>query len=106
MVKSKGLFLSKLTQSQGDTNAERVASIQELTHVTYKREVENLEMAIKDLEIKRDALIDFSSQGDVVKVAEFNAAYFVEQDIKMSLELEKLAMVLEVVKKRYESLFI
>ena len=36
---------------------------------------------------------------------EFNADQFVDRDIKISLEIEKLNLVLGVAKKRYDLLF-
>ena len=55
--------------------------------------------------MQQSALLDLSNQGEIAKASEFNADQFVDRDIKISLEIEKLNLVLGVAKKRYDLLF-
>ena len=105
MAEKKGLFLSELQKDKTKLTQARVSAINESSELKYKRTIEDIEVGIKDLTMQQSALLDLSNQGEIAKASEFNADQFVDRDIKISLEIEKLNLVLGVAKKRYDLLF-
>jgi len=105
-IKSKvGQFMARLSETNDDTNNERVKAIYDTAEVTHKRTIENTEMKIRNLKIKRDALLDFKSNGNVKSYEDFGAVNFVKQDTDLSFEIDTEERVLKILKERYSELF-
>lgn len=102
---SKELFKTKLSQTQDETNSDRIEIIYEETKTLFNREIENLQMQLKEIGVNRKSLLDFRNDGEIIKPEDFKPKEFVRMDIELSLQEYNLNQALQVVKDRYKSLF-
>jgi len=103
--KEKGLFLSKLGKNTSELNEDRISSIHESAKISYKRQIENVEMEIKNNNIAREEHLDLFSNGEMMKAADFDPDGFVKMDAETTFNIKRLELVLEALEERYAKLF-
>tara|TARA_R110002096_G_scaffold228815_2_gene418268 strand:+ start:102 stop:416 length:315 start_codon:yes stop_codon:yes gene_type:complete len=101
----KGKLMTQLSKSQTEVNADRIASIHESSEVSYKRRIEDKELQIKNQKIDREALLDFSDKGDIIRSSRFDCGRLTNDDASISCEIRANELILEVLKERYKVLF-
>lgn len=103
-----GAFISSLKRNNKQIREDRATSIAEDVQTLYKRTVEDIELKIKKLKRDRDAMLDLSptTAQSLVLASDFDAAQFVEKDLKLGVDIRNLEIQLEIAKKQYEYLFV
>ena len=101
------LFLNSLIRNNDQIKKDRALSIAEAAQLTYKREVEDTELRLKQLRREREAMLDLSptNADSLVLAADFDAKKFVERDIQLGVSIRNLEIILEIAKTRYAQLF-
>ena len=103
----KGAFVGSLVRNNKKIREDRAIAIAEAAQMIYKREVEDLEMQIKQLKREREAMLDLSPTDaqSLVLASDFDAKNFVKKDVEMGLKIRNLEITIEIAKSRYELLF-
>ena len=106
-MEGKGAFYSTLVRNNKKIREDRATAIQEAVELTYKREVEDLQIKIKQLKRERENMLDLSPSDatSLILASDFNEKEFVEKDIKLGIEIRNLEIKLEIAKGRYTYLF-
>lgn len=103
-----GAFILSLKRNNKQIREDRATSIAEDVQTLYKRTVEDIELKIKKLKRDRDSMLDLSPTNaqSLVLSSDFDAAQFVEKDIKLGIDIRNLEIQLEIARKQYEYLFV
>jgi hypothetical protein len=106
-VKGKGLFIESLNRNNSQIKEDRATAILEDTQLKYKRKVEDLGIDIRNLERKREAMLDLSPSdaNSLTLSKDFDAENYVNSDLEIATKIETKKMVLKVAKERYQELF-
>lgn len=105
--KTTGIFLESLKRNAPKIRADRAEAIAEAAQILYKRAVEDLEIAIRQIERDRANALDMSPDNitSLKVAADFDAKSFVSKDIGYGIQLRNLKIELELSKERYAQLF-
>lgn len=103
----KGLIYESLGRSNAQIRQERGDAIAEDLEMTYKREVEDLDMKLKRMERDRRNMFDFSptNSQSLVMAKDLESADIKEKDLALSLNIRNTSILLEIAKDRYSELF-
>ncbi len=102
-----GKFTVSLKRNNTQIRHDRAITIVEDVFLKYKRLIEDLELEIRELERKRESLIDVSPSDThtIINPNDFDADKYIEKDMNISIELRNLEIKLEISKKRFNYLF-
>lgn len=102
-----GAFYNSLIRNNSQIKKDRAAAIHEAAQLIYRRRIEDTELAIKHIKRKREAALDLSPDNALsLKPAnKFSEEEFVNDDIKMGIDLRNLEIKLEIMRERYKYLF-
>lgn len=99
-------FAEILKRNNKQIRDDRAIAIIEDAELEYKREIENMDRDLKKLIRKREAMLDLSPGNSYSLTPEkFDAAVFVEEDLKLGIEIRNLEIKLEIATKKYTELF-
>lgn len=103
----KGAFVSSLQRNNKQIKDDRATSIAEDAQLSYRREIEDLEMSIKRMRRTQDNMLDMSPENSqsLILGKDFDAAGFIEMDTKLGLEIRNANIKLEIATERYDFLF-
>ena len=103
----KGAFVGSLVRNNKKIREDRAIAIAEAAQMIYKREVEDLEMQIKQRKREREAMLDLSptTADSLVLASDFDAKQFVSKDIQIGIDIRNLEIKLEIANGRYKKLF-
>jgi hypothetical protein len=103
----QGAFIDSLQRNNKKIREDRAISISEDAQMTYKREIEDMQMSIKRLKRDRENLLDLSPThaDSLVLASDFNAQEFVKKDIQIGVDIRNLEIKLEIAMARYLHLF-
>jgi len=97
--------MTQLSKSQDEINKDRIESIYESSKMSYKRRIEDKEAQIKNQKIDRDALLDFSDKGDIIRSSRYDCDRLTNDDASISCSIKSNELILKVLKERYKVLF-
>lgn len=102
-----GSFVESLKRNNKQIRGDRATAIAEDAQMTYKREVEDLQIRIKRMERERDAMLDLSPThaDSLILASDFDAKRFTERDIELGVKIRQDEIKLEIAMARYEKLF-
>lgn len=103
----KGAFLESLVRNNKKIREDRAVAIGEDAQIRYKREVEDLEIAIRQLSREREGMLDLSPDNamSLMVANDFDSKAFVEKDLNLGLQIRNLEIKLDIAKTRYAHLF-
>jgi len=103
----KGAFGASLLRNNKKIRADRAVAIAEAADMLYKRQVEDLEVQLKQIKREREGMLDMSPTDAIslVLAADFDAKAFVEKDIELGITIRNLEIKLDIAKTRYKHLF-
>lgn len=106
-LEMKGAFIESLQRNNKKIREDRAVAIAEDAQLLYKREVEDLEIQIKQHRRERDAMLDLSptNADSLVLASDFDSKNFVNKDIELGVKIRNLEIKLEIAKTRYTELF-
>ena len=103
----KGAFFESLVRNNKKIREDRAQAIQEAAEITYKREVEDLQLKIKQQRRDRDNMLDMSPENSLslIVASDFDEKLFVAKDIEIGINIRNLEIKLEIALARYNVLF-
>jgi formylmethanofuran dehydrogenase subunit E-like metal-binding protein len=103
----KGAFVSSLKRNAKQIREDRAVAIAEGTELLYKREVEDLQLQIRELRRERNSMIDLSPANttSLVLASDFDSKQFILKDIEIGVKVRNLEIKLEIATNRYNELF-
>ena len=103
----KGAFVGSLVRNNKKIREDRAIAIAEEAQMKYKRQVEDLELRIKQMKRERENMLDMSptSADSLVMASDFDGNSFVDKDLKLGVDIRNLEIKLDVAKDRYAYLF-
>lgn len=103
----KGAFVTSLKRNNKEIRNDRALAIAENAQMIYKREIEDMEVNLKQMRRERENMLDLSP-GDKFSLklaSDFNAKIFVDKDIQLGVDIRNLEIKLELARKQYKHLF-
>lgn len=106
-AKMPGAFFASLTRNNKQIRADRAVAIAETAQMLYRRQVEDLEVQLKQKRRDRENMLDLSPDNAMsLKLAsDFDAAEFVAKDLSLGVDIRNLEIKLEIANKQYANLF-
>lgn len=103
----KGAFFDSLTRNNKQIRSDRAQAITEDAQTLYRRTIEDLELKVRRMQRERENMIDLSPTHaqSLVLATDFDAASFVEKDVKLGVDIRNDLIRLEIAKKQYAELF-
>lgn len=107
VVVKEGAFIESLKRNNKQIREDRATAISEDAQLLYKREVEDLNVAVRRMERDQENMLDMSPDNATsLKLAsDFNAAEYVAKDIEIGVKIRNAKIRLEIAKARYQHLF-
>ena len=104
---TQGAFLESLVRNNKKIRQDRAEAIGEDAQIRYKREAEDLEIKMRQLNRERESMLDMSPENamSLVLASDFDSKAFVEKDIAMGVEMRNLQIKLEIASERFTHLF-
>lgn len=105
--KKEGAFLSSLKRNNKAIRDDRAEAIGEDAQVLYRRQIEDLRLAIRRMERDQENMLDLSPDTAIsLKLAsDFNATEYVMKDLDLGVKIRNESIRLEIAEKRYAYLF-
>ena len=102
-----GAFILSLKRNNRDIKNDRATAIAEDAELVFKREIEDLQMKLKRLIRKRDNMLDLSPSNthSLMLAEDFDAKGFVEEDLKLAVEIRNLEIKISLGELRFQHLF-
>jgi len=106
-VNVKGAFVDSLKRNFRDIRNDRAQNIAEEAEVKLRRNIEDLDLSLRDLKRKRENALDLSpANATSLKPAQdFDADAWATKEIDYIIKIHNLEMVLKGAKERYNYLF-
>lgn len=103
----KGAFFGSLVRGNKQIKSDRAIAIYEDAELIYKREMEDIQTAIKRLNRDRENMLDMNPDSAIsLKLAsDFDAKAFTAKDVEIGIKLRELNIKLEIMQTRYNYLF-
>ena len=103
----EGAFLGALKRNNKQIRDDRAIAIVESAQLVFKREVEDLEMSIKQMKRDQENMLDLSPTNaqSLVLASDFDASKYAKKDIEIGVKIRNAEITLEIAKKRYVYLF-
>lgn len=104
---TNGAFLESLKRNNAKIREDRATAIAEDAEIMFKREIEDLGIAIKRLQREQDNMLDLSptDANSLVLASDFDAKNYVNKEIELGVKIRNLEIKYEIAKKRYDHLF-
>lgn len=105
-IKTKGRFLENLQKSNESIRKDRAVTISEGVELTYKRKIEDSEIAIKELVRSLDGMMDINpTLSTSLDYGTFDQSTWVDKRVSILTEIQIKRRILESIKTDYKSLF-
>ena len=105
--KVKGAFMESLVRTNKEIRTDRAMAIAENAELLFKREVEDLAIQIKRKKRDRENLLDQSPTNaqSLVVASDFDGKKFVDNYVRLGIEIRELEIRYEIASKSYKRLF-
>lgn len=102
-----GTFMKSLIRTNKQIKHDRAEVIAEGAQLRYRREIEDMEIQLKDMQRERTNMLDLSAENthSLMLGKDFNAPKFVDRDIELGVDMRNLGIKLKLAKERYTELF-
>ena len=102
-----GAFQESLYRNNAKIRRDRADTIIEAAQMKYKREVEDLELELKQLHRELENMLDLSPTNamNLTLASDFDSKDFVTKDLEIGVRIRNLEIKVEIAKKRYGYLF-
>jgi len=104
---NEGAFISSLKRNNTKIKADRAEAIGEDAQLIYKRQIEDLKVAIKRMKREQENMLDLSptSAINLTLASDFDAPVYVSKDIELSVKIRNESIKLDLARERYIYLF-
>jgi UDP-3-O-acyl-N-acetylglucosamine deacetylase len=105
--KVEGAFLSSLKRNNKKIREDRAEAIGEDAQLLYKRQVEDLRVAISRMKREQENMLDLSPENSMslMVASDFDAPAYVAKDIELGVKIRNETIKLEIAEARYNYLF-
>lgn len=105
--KVQGAFVDSLQRNNKKIREDRARQIGDKAKLAYKRQIEDIQSRINEINWDREAMIDLSptTAESLVVASDFKSADFVKKDLEVGLQLRDLQIQEQILIARYEFLF-
>lgn len=102
-----GAFVSSLQRNNRQIKDDRATAIAEDAQLTYRRNIEDLEMTLKRMHRAQENMLDMSPENtqSLILGKDFDGPGYVEKDTSLALEIRNTEIRLELARDRYKYLF-
>jgi hypothetical protein len=106
-TETTGAFVTSLKRNNQKIRDDRASAIAEDTQLMYKRNVEDLQVKIKQLRREQENMLDLSpsTADSLVLASDFDSKTYVDKDVTLGVKIRNLEITLDIALKRYEYLF-
>jgi hypothetical protein len=106
-TKTTGAFEASLKRNNQKIREDRAKQIVTKAELTYRREIEDLETELQELQSDRENMLDLSptSADSLTMAGDFDAKAYVAKDVALGLKIRNIEITLEVARKNYAYLF-
>ena len=103
----EGAFVVSLKRNNSKIKQDRAQAIGETAQLVYRREVEDLEMLIKNMKRDQENMLDLSPENamTLIVASDFDAKAFTHKDIELGVNIRNAEIQLDIAKRRYAYLF-
>lgn len=107
VLSAPGAFMASLVRSDKNIKRDRAAALLSGARLIYKREVEDIEVMLEQMQRERIGMLDLSpsDKNSLILASDFDAKAYVGKDIEMSVNIRNLRIKLDVARERYAYLF-
>ncbi len=107
VMERQGAFIGSLKRNNKQIRDDRATAIGEDTELIYKRQIEDLQVAIKKMEREQENMLDLSPTNSMslVLASDFDSSLYVQKDIELGVKIRNESIKLEIAQKRYKYLF-
>lgn len=103
-----GAFHDSLNRNSSKIRKDRAQNIYDDTKLVYRRQVEDLQLALTRLKREQDAALDLAPSDILSTVPaskDFDPVVFTDRDLEIGVKIRNLEIKLEIAQARYEFLF-
>lgn len=103
----KGAFFESLNRNNKSIKKDRAESITEDAQTFYKREIEDMKLALRKLTRERENALDLSAsdKNSLIVARSFDAKEFVANDLDIGVRIRTIKIRLEIAEESYSYLF-
>lgn len=103
----QGAFINSLKRNNKQIREDRATSIAEDTQLLYKRQIEDLDVALKRMRRDQENMLDLSPTNaqSLVLASDFDSNGYVTKDIELGVQIRNTEIKLEIARARYNYLF-
>ena len=107
VMEGKGAFISSLKRNNKQIRDDRATAIAEDTQLLYKRQIEDLQVAIKRMEREQENMLDLSPTSSIslMLASDFDSIAYVAKDVELGVKIRNESIKLDIAQKRYAYLF-
>lgn len=107
LKKAKGQFARFLLRNNKTIKEDRALTILRRAELAYKRQVEDIESELQDLEAERKGLLDLSptNADSLILATDFKPEQFYTTDMRLTLKIRETKIRLEEARTRFKELF-
>jgi hypothetical protein len=106
-VENRGAFITSLKRNNKQIRDDRATAIAEDTQLLYKRQIEDLQVAIKRMERDLENMLDLSPTNamNLTLASDFDPVEYVKKDVDLGVKIRNESIKLEIAQRRYNYLF-
>lgn len=106
-TQSTGAFIQSLKRNNQKIREDRATMISDGARMSYRRQIEDLEMKIKQMKVELDAMLDMSptDANSLILASDFDSTEYANKDLDIAVKIRNEEIRLEVARKRFEHLF-
>lgn len=103
----QGAFFESLNRNNKTIKQDRATSITEDVQTYYKRAIEDMRLTKKRLTRDRVNMLDLSpsDKNSLILAGEFDSKRFIEEDLRIGVDLRNLNIKLDIAEASYQHLF-
>ncbi len=104
---NNGAFIGSLKRNNKQIRDDRAIAIAEGTELLYKRQVEDLQVTLKQMVREQDNMMDLSPHhaDSLVLASDFDSKDYVNKDVELGVRIRNTEIKLEIAQKRFGHLF-
>lgn len=95
----KGKFFNAISRTEEEVSKERAEGIAEETELVFRRQVEDTELELKQLERQKKETLN------VINLDNFKSNKFVDDQLSLAIKINNVKKRLVIIKEQYAEMF-
>lgn len=107
VMENKGAFIRLLKRNNKQIRDDRAQAILDVAMLKYRRKIEDIDLAIKDMVREQEGMLDLSPTNaqSLILASDFKPDEHIHKDLDLGVKIRNEEIRLEIAKKRYLYLF-